>query len=91
MSVYAEFGLLGLGLALTLMARIMYLVRRHALAYPSALPAWNSIQASILFLALLSFQENYLEIPQAIFLGVLLTALQFRSAQELARSNGVRL
>jgi hypothetical protein len=69
----------------------MYLVRRHALAYPSALPAWNSIQASILFLALLSFQENYLEIPQAIFLGVLLTALQFRSAQELARSNGVRL
>jgi hypothetical protein len=68
-SLYAEFGLLGVGVLLFFLGRLLVTIK------------WNSAQevnrneylfqaAGILFIFLIGFQDNYWEMPQVVFFGI---------------------
>jgi hypothetical protein len=76
LSMYTEFGLIGLGTSLAFLAHILFRTKKH-IRFPNQRLTALSIGAGSLFLFLLGLQENYWETPQAIFIGLLLMKVQY--------------
>ncbi len=72
LSVYTELGVIGVGLLLLAVARLIRRVQRCAKATPEHRPQALALCCGIVFLVLLGLQENYWEMPQAILVGLLL-------------------
>jgi hypothetical protein len=72
LSVYTETGLLGLGLVLFVVGRIIWRVRQAARTNSELRTQAMLFCTGTIFLMLLGFQENYWEVPHAILVGLLL-------------------
>ena len=70
-AVLSEFGLVGSALLLLILGAIMVKVKRHIRNETDRFWAF-SFGTSLTFIFLLGFQENYWEVTQAIFIGLLL-------------------
>ncbi len=77
LSLYTEFGLVGVIAVLAVVFRLLRRVRRRAHEVPAV--AWQArlFASGVVFLMLLGIQENYWEVPQAIFVGVLLLKILY--------------
>ena len=79
LSVYTEFG--ALTLLGTFLAGAVALVRlKKSIRTPEQHALATAVGAGILFLLFLGSMENYWEVPQAIFLGILLLKLLYANA-----------
>jgi hypothetical protein len=76
LSVYTELGLLGSGVVLLLLIILLFKIKKSIRTSSQRLLG-TSIASAILLLFLLGIQENYWEVPQAIFVGLLLVKLQY--------------
>lgn len=72
LAVYTETGVLGIAVILVLIARIVLRCRRRLREDPSLRLTFLSFVAGTFFMVLLGWQHIYWEVPQAIFVGLLL-------------------
>ena len=72
LSVYTETGFVGLSVLLVLVVVLLRQVIRRARQEPSVKTWAVLFAAGVLFVGLLGLQQNYWELPQAIFVGLLL-------------------
>lgn len=76
LSVYVEFGAIVFGIIVILVLYLILRLRRYA-RIPVLRLQTIALGTGIIFLFLLGIQENYWEVPQAIFVGILLLKLQY--------------
>ncbi len=79
LSIYTEYGLIGVCLAILLLVGICEPDTQPALSYDDRLVAL-SVGAGALLVILLGLQENYWETPQAILIGLILLKIQYADA-----------
>jgi hypothetical protein len=77
LSIYTETGLVGLGLVLWLVGRVAWRARDRVKVHPELHPLGLAFVAGTGFFVLLGLQDNYWEVPQAIFVGALLFKLLY--------------
>jgi len=76
LSVYVEWGGIVAFVILAIIGRMLWKIHRYASTPERRLNA-VAISAEIIFLFLLGAQENYWEVPQAIFVGLILLKIQY--------------
>ncbi|MEJ5203542.1 MAG: hypothetical protein WHV66_15070, partial [Anaerolineales bacterium] len=76
LSVYVEWGLIGVFLALAITGILLWRVWRCRSRSSQRLQS-AMISAGIMFIFLLGIQENYWEVSQAIFIGTVLLKMQY--------------
>lgn len=76
LSVYVEWGILVLAAAFGLVMVLMIRVRTVVHSYPQRILA-TSFGTGLLLILFLGAQENYWEVPQAIFAGIMLLKVQY--------------
>lgn len=76
LSIYVEWGLIGVLLALGITGNLLWRVWRRR-SYSSQRLQSAMISAGIMFIFLLGIQENYWEVSQAIFVGTVLLKMQY--------------
>lgn len=79
LSLYSEFGMLGVLLLLGFITTTLVRLKQKSVSHRQKLFA-AAATTSILFLLFLGFQENYWEIPQSIFLGILLIKIFYANS-----------
>ncbi len=79
LSIYSEMGIIGLIAFLLCMVRLMFIVMKVSHERNTLKIECFTFFAGATYLLMLGMQENYYEVPQAIFIGVLL--LQFTYAK----------
>jgi len=78
LSVYGELGAVGFALSLFLCIYLVINVKRHVRSPAQRLSA-ASFGAGVLFIFLLGMQDNYWEVSQGIFVGLILLKVQYAS------------
>jgi hypothetical protein len=76
LSVYIEWGILALAAVFSLVLFLLIRVRLVVHNYPQRILA-SSFGTGLLFILFLGVQENYWEVPQAIFVGLLILKVQY--------------
>jgi hypothetical protein len=83
-SVYSEFGLVGFLLACLFVVRLLLRARRWRATREGAAMAFV-FTTGVLLMFFLGFQENYWEVPQALFPGVLYLYILYRHGNLVTR------
>lgn len=76
LSVYTEFGAIGFASITFVVFLLLQKTKRRVHTPPERLAA-ASFGAGVILLFMLGMQENYWEVPQAVFLGILLLKVQY--------------
>jgi len=87
LSVYTELGGLAVIALTVIICRALLRLRRTSRALENRMPAFAAA-AGILFIVLLGFQENYWEVPQAIFPGFVLLKLLYANCTSMPAQRG---
>jgi len=77
LSVYTELGLIGVLVLLAAVFRVLHRVQQKSREHPELRFQAFLFTTGALFVVLLGFQENYWEVPQAIFVGLLLLKVAY--------------
>ena len=90
LSVYTEFGVIGFLLITAAVMRVLYKLQRLSrVTRPREKIITVSVSAAIIFLYILGIQENYWEVSQAIFVGLILLKMEYPNLVHAVRRNWV--